>query len=211
MGARAFLFRDPSQIGLKASTPQTQPLPCPTLRRGGVEALKRGAFASLTQKTRDKTHMNTETAGQVSATKAEIIALLRSFVNQRPGLDFANYGEIKSYRAELRGITRQRADAIQLLRAVELRDSIEAGELVAAFPRAYSGRLELVETKGKLALNYCAGQYFPTEYRAAVCAVLARCLWHHWANHFASPNSPHHIRETAKSEFGRGIASRWFN
>jgi hypothetical protein len=155
--------------------------------------------------------MNTETAGQVAATKQEICTLLRAFINQRPGLDFNNYGCATSYRAELRSITKQRSDAIQLLRAVELRDSIEAGELVAAFPRAFSGRLALVESKGKPALEYCAGQYFPTEYRAAVCAVLARCLWHHWANHFASPNIPHHIRETAKSEFGRGIASRWFN
>ena len=155
--------------------------------------------------------MKTETAGQVAATKQEICALLRAFVNQRPGLEFANYGCAASYRAELRRITKQRSDALQLLRAVELRESISAEDLIEVFPRAYSGRLELTETKGKPALFYCAGQYYPTEYRAAVCAALARCLWYHWANYFASPNIPHHIRQTAKSEFGRGIASRWFN
>lgn len=162
--------------------------------------------------------MKTETAGQVSATKAEIIALLRSFVNQRPGLDFANYGEIKSYRAELRFITKQRSDALQLLRAVELRDSIEVGELLAAFPRAFAGRLTLVESKGKPALEYCAGQYFPTEYRAAVCAVLASVLWAYFREGLADPirkpdgKSPgEYIRGKAKAEFGRGIQSRWFN
>ena len=176
--------------------------------------------------------MKTETAGQVSATKQEICALLRAFINQRPGLDFANYGCATSYRSELRGITKQRSDALQLLRAVELRDSIEAGELVAAFPRAFSGRLELTETKGKPALFYCAGQYYPTEYRAAVCAVLASVLWH-WVRVGCMPKgrlvhnsetgdtferygpkdlrAGDYIRDFFKREFGRGIASRWFN
>ena len=176
--------------------------------------------------------MKTETVGQVSATKQEICALLRAFINQRPGLDFNNYGCATSYRAELRGITRQRADAIQLLRAVELRDSIEVGELVAAFPRAFSGRLALVESKGKPALEYCAGQYYPTEYRAAVCAVLASVLWN-WVRVDCMPKgrlvhnsetgetferygpkdlrAGDFIRDFFKREFGRGIASRWFN
>ena len=170
--------------------------------------------------------MKTETAGHVTATKQEICTLLRAFINQRPGLDFANYGCATSYRAELRSITRQRADALQLLRAVELRDSIEAGELVAAFPRAFSGRLALVESKGKPALEYCAGQYYPTEYRAAVCAVLARCLWN-WVRVDCMPegvkdgdsevygpkklSAGGFIRDFFKREFGRGIASRWFN
>lgn len=176
--------------------------------------------------------MKTETAGHVTATKQEICTLLRAFVNQRPGLDFNNYGCPTSYRAELRSITRQRADAIQLLRAVELRESIIAQDLIAAFPRAYSGRLELTETKGKPALFYCAGQYFPTEYRAAVCAVLARCLWV-WVStdcmqkgrlvHNSETGETFErygpkdqragdfIRDFFKREFGRGIASRWFN
>jgi len=176
--------------------------------------------------------MNTETAGQVAATKQEICALLRAFINQRPGLDFNNYGCATSYRAELRSITKQRSDAIQLLRAVELRESIEVGALIAAFPRAYSGRLELTETNGKPALFYCAGQYYPTEYRAAVCAVLARCLWV-WVSTDCMPKgrlvhnsetgetferygpkdqrAGDFIRDFFKREFGRGIHSRWFN
>ena len=83
--------------------------------------------------------MNTEAAGHVTATKEEICTLLRAFINTRPGLDFANYGNASIYRGEVRRITRQRADALQLLRAVELRDSIEVDELIAAFPRAYGG------------------------------------------------------------------------
>ena len=152
--------------------------------------------------------MNTETAGQVSATKTELLALLYSFVNQRPRLDFADYGDVSLYRLWVRKITRQRSDALTMLRQIELRDSITAADMVAAF----RNRLTLSHAKnGKLCLDYCTGQYWATEYRAAVAQYAASLLWHHWANYFASPNIPHHIRQTAKSEFGRGIASRWFN
>lgn len=176
--------------------------------------------------------MKTETAGQVAANKQEICALLGAFVNQRPGLDFNNYGCAKSYRAELRSITRQRADALKLLRAVELRESISAKDLIEPFQTAYCGRLSLVENKGKPALDYCTGQYYPTEYRAAVCAVLARCLWE-WVRVDCMPKgrlvhnsetgdtferygpkdlrAGDFIRDFFKREFGRGIQSRWFN
>ncbi|NBW23549.1 MAG: hypothetical protein EBR82_87965, partial [Caulobacteraceae bacterium] len=70
-------------------------------------------------------------AGHVAPSKNDICAALRAWLNQRPGLEFCNYGDVTSYRAELRGITRQRADALQMLRAVELRDSITAADMLA--------------------------------------------------------------------------------
>src|SRR3990167_2920520 len=116
-------------------------------------------------------------------TKEQIITALRAFINQRPGLEFVNYGDWKAYRAELRQITKDRAQALELLRAVEWRDSITAEELIAAFPRAYSGRLTLTDKGGAAVLDYCTGQYFPTEYRRAACAVLAQALWRYTADH----------------------------
>jgi hypothetical protein len=178
-------------------------------------------------------------------TKQQILEALRTWANQRPGLDFANYGEWKSYRAELRSITRDRADALQLMRAVELRDSITAEDLIQAFPRAFSGRLAISETKnenayknhgaqfGPVFLGYCTGQYWPTEYRKAAAAVLARVLWDSasadmpepkgkitkdygagFKNEFDSIDglSPGDwLRRHFRQEFGRGIQSRWFN
>lgn len=175
---------------------------------------------------------NTETAAPVRATKSEICALLRAFINQRPGLDFANYGDVSSYRAEVRGITRQRADALQLLRAVELRDSITADDIRAAFPRAFMGRLSLVEDDKGARLAYCAGQYWCTEYRAAAAAVLASVLWAYMRGCMPEPTYKYYgkagepmltearydglsagawLRRHFRREFGRGIASRWFN
>lgn len=175
--------------------------------------------------------MTHETVAPVSATKPEIIALLRAFINQRPGLDFANYGDVFSYRSEIRFISRQRKDALELLRAVDLRDSITAQDIIAAFPRAFSGRLSITSKGGKLTLDYCAGQYMPTEYRAAACAVLASVLWGYMRANMPAPvvkreqvdghfydheyfdglRAGPWLRRHFRREFGRGIASRWFN
>ena len=76
-------------------------------------------------------------------TKQQILEALRKWINQRPGLEFENYGDWGAYRAELRGITRTRSDALQLLRAVSGCESITADNLIEAFPRAYSGRLAI--------------------------------------------------------------------
>lgn len=142
------------------------------------------------------------------ATKQQIIEALRAFAAQRSGLEFGNYGDWKAYRAEQRSITKDLHQARQLLRAVEWRESVTAEHLRQAF-RAYSGRLSLIDTDtGGVRLEYCTGQYFPTEYRRAVCAVLASALWD-WAR----PDYPtgDKLRAFFRREFGRGIASRWFD
>lgn len=136
----------------------------------------------------------------MEAKKQAICDALRAWIEQRPGLDPANYfcggnwqENRRNYDGERRRIHRQLKDARELLRAVEWRDSITADDMLAAFPRAFSGRLsckvEPVYTSGKVAvipghvtryavkLDYCTGQYWPTEYRAAAAAVLASILW----------------------------------
>src|SRR5574337_1337720 len=168
-------------------------------------------------------------------TKQQILQALQAWINQRPGLEFANYGNLAAYRAELRSIAKDRRDAETLLAAVALRESITAENLIAAFPRAYSGRLEISEKDGKVQFNYCTGQYWPTEYRKAACAVLASVLWDHARASMPAPKgkiekrarygdssvlSSHDnidgmtpgawLREHFRREFGRSIQSRWF-
>lgn len=156
--------------------------------------------------------MTTKTAATIGANKNELLGLLYTFINKRPQLEFGNYGDRAAYRSEIRSITRQRADALKLLRAIELRDSITAADIVAAF----TGRLTLGTNKGKLCLDYCTGQYWPTEYRAAVARLASSLLWGYWrdASYYVNDgglNVANYIRKTAKGELGRGIASRWFN
>ena len=147
--------------------------------------------------------------------KQQIIAAMYAFIGQRPGLEYGNYGEPVSYRAEQRAITKDRHQARQLIRDVELRDSISADDILAAAKGAYSGRLTIVtRDDGKVSVDYCVGQYFPTEYRRAVCAVMASVLWN-WKRTQCMPagieKPGDYLRAGFQREYGRGLASRWFN
>jgi hypothetical protein len=105
------------------------------------------------------------------------------------------------------------------LRAVEWRDGITAEMLIDAARHAYSGRLTLEpQPDGSVRIDYCTGQYFPTEYRRAVCAVLSSALWDYWAENSPQPvddfdtvSRGDYLRHTAKRELGRTLAARWFN
>lgn len=133
--------------------------------------------------------------------KQAICDVLRTWISQRPGFDPANYDRA-GYLSDSRMVQRQLHDARELLRAVEL-SGITADALAAAFPRAYSGRLTITEERRNpcrkthgperpasgcstcvikaacplFEIDYCTGQYWCTEYRAAACAVLASALW----------------------------------
>lgn len=149
--------------------------------------------------------------------KQAIIDALRRWIRQRPGLEYGNYGDPTSYRAECRSIARDKREAETLLSAVSWRDGIDADALIRAAEGAYSGRLSIkldgpwfvdyadgsvysatseqdardhwsrcagrnergdgtLRQKPVAAIDYCTGQYWPTEYRRAVCAVLASAL-----------------------------------
>jgi hypothetical protein len=69
-----------------------------------------------------------------------ILNAFATFIRSRPGLEYGNYGDPASYRAECRQIARDKRDAETLLSAVAL-SPITTEELLAAFPRAYSGQL----------------------------------------------------------------------
>ena len=149
--------------------------------------------------------------------RAAILAALSAWVNQRPGLEYENYGDAANYRQEMRRITNQRADAFELLAAVGWRSSIDAPALLEAFG-AFSRRLSVtLKADGdhvSAALDYCTGQYWPTEYRAAACAVLSSALWAYWRDQCPADAQPHAgswIRCTAARELGAPLARRWFD
>lgn len=145
--------------------------------------------------------------------KETYLTALFKFVSQRPGLEFGNYGSISSYRSEMRRITRQRHDFRQLARHVELAQKITAENLVEASKLAFSGRLTFVENGDKVGVYYCSGQYFPTEYRAAACAVLAAALWDYYRADIPpeTENRGDKLRAKFKNLFGASMQKRWFN
>lgn len=165
--------------------------------------------------------------------REQILAALHRWINQRPGLDPRNYGTDcngwSAYRSESRSITRDLHDARQLLAAVSWRTSIGAKALKDALRHSYSGRL----TWNGESLDYCTGQYWPTEFRRAVCAVLASALWAYARDNMPEPVTKQYgsasdhpmqtvqlydglragdwLRRWARRELGARIARRWFN
>lgn len=137
--------------------------------------------------------------------KQTIINALRAFIEQRPGLEWANYGHAPSYRADARMITQQLHDASAMLAYIDRAGSISADDII----RAASHRLT-IETMpdGSARVDYCTGQYWPVEYRAAVARLCSDVLWAQ-ARDIDGLNLPG-IQSRARRLFGRGIATRWF-
>ena len=135
--------------------------------------------------------------------RTEILEALARFVAQRSGIDGRNYGGSReAILGDYRRILRDGRDARALLRVVQLSTCLPDSILVEVLK---SGRL----TWDGKRLDYCAGQYFPTEYRAAVCRALASVLWNYWGD--GGRYTADQIREAARMNLGRGIARRWFN
>jgi len=130
----------------------------------------------------------------------EMLEKLHAFIRQRPGLEFGNYGDAALYRKELRQITRDKRDAEAMLFRV-WRSQMTPELLGNAAKSAFSGRLTWNGTDWE----YCTGQYWPTEYRKAACAVLAAALRVYWMHPTLS------VWRSAKAELGVGVAKRWFN
>jgi hypothetical protein len=147
--------------------------------------------------------------------KQTILSALRRFINSRPGLDFANYGDVKSYRSELRRISNDRHAALTLLNYVE-HSSLTADQLKAGFRRRLTW-------DGK-DFQYTTGQYYPVEYRAAAARALADAIWQSQRDYmpahdenglytFAAKklSAGDYLRRKFRALFGRSIQSRFFN
>ena len=145
--------------------------------------------------------------------KPAMINALAAFISQRSGIDRRNYGCItrresrEAFMGDYRPILKHGKQARKLLSFVSRRD-ISAEDLLSASQSAFSGRLSFVFRGDSAAVDYTTGQYFPTEYRAAACAVLARAVWEYFRT--GCNYSPEQIRKAARREFGRAIASAWF-
>jgi hypothetical protein len=135
--------------------------------------------------------------------KTMIIEALRSWINQRPGLEYANYGSPSAYRSEVRSIGQDLKHARELLAAVAWRDGITDKDLIDASRRAFSGRLT-IDTSSGVSIDYCTGQYWPTEYRRAAAAVLAAALREYWRR---STNS---ASAEARRSLSRSVIRNYF-
>jgi hypothetical protein len=140
-----------------------------------------------------------------------LVENLVKFVNQRPGLDFANYGNISSYRQESREITADKHDFFELLALAQRR--------IANFSQVLEK--ELINTSGRLTLEngklqYITGQYFCTEYRPAANRVLVSLIWNDYRDEKNADGSSvysngHEIRKAIKRNLSRRVSRLYFN
>lgn len=155
--------------------------------------------------------------------RERILSAIMKFARQRPGIDPRNYitpgywnrEDVANYRREVREVTADLADLREIIQSVRRRENVTAGDLIRA-TRAYSGRLLIIEDSESDAvrIEYCTGQYFPTEYRKACCAVLAHALWDYSrANCLRAgiENIGDELRKGFAREFSRRVARRYFN
>ena len=155
-------------------------------------------------------------------TKYQVVKALRLWINQRPGLEFANYGDVSAYRAEQRSIAKDRVHARELLAYAASIEGVTAEMLIQ--PLTTGGRLTLGDDG---TLSYCTGQYWPTEYRRAAAAAVASTIWDYWRNNcmpepvvsdrpmpatrkYEGLSAGDWLRRHARQELGCSIAARWF-
>lgn len=141
------------------------------------------------------------------ATKQTIIDALNRWIAQRPGLEFGNYGDVSSYRAEMRSIGKDLQHARAMVNYVAWHDSITAEMIMSAADNG--GRLTLTVNGDKVRIDYVTGQYWPTEYRRAVCALMSSVIWV-WLRENCEYRTGDDIRKAARRELGQSIANRWF-
>ena len=145
--------------------------------------------------------------------KSAVMSAIFQFINQRPGLEFANYGDVSAYQQESRRITKDKHHAERLASYVMRRESITAADIIEASKRAYAGRLTInpaSDNGESFDVDYCAGQYFPTEYRRAAACVLACAIWQRLAADKPGADADH-VRKAARRELGKTLAREFFN
>jgi hypothetical protein len=140
-----------------------------------------------------------------------LVEKLVKFVNQRPGLDFANYGDISAYRAESREITNDKHNFFELLSLAQRRIENFPAKL-QKYLKNNSGRLTLEGEN----LQYITGQYFPTEYRPAANRVLVSLIWNDYRDEKAADGSNvypdgHAIRKAIRRNLSRRVSRLYFN
>ena len=90
-----------------------------------------------------------------------------AFAAQNPGLDFRDYGNVTAYRSDSRRITKSWHDVNKAANSCRIH-GVTDDDVRKAAEVEFSGRLSFNGDR----LEYCTGQYWPTEYRAAAAAVL---------------------------------------
>lgn len=132
-----------------------------------------------------------------------ILEKLTTFVNQRPKLDFADYGDSKYYRQDANEIAKQRKMYYEIFVACStVMDKAEIeSRILKRFEKSVSGG-RLTWDKDAQVWDYTTGQYWPTEYRRAAAKLLFEIFWSYLYDTY---------KENVKSQAKRILGAKVFN
>jgi hypothetical protein len=134
-----------------------------------------------------------------------ILDAIERHIAKRSNMDPRLYNNDRAaFMGDYRPMLRDGKDARTMLAYIRPRASIDAAALVAAMG---NGRMQYDAARKEM--DYCVGQYWATEYRAAACRVLASAIKAFLSD--GASLSRYGIRAAASRELGRGIARRWFS
>ena len=115
--------------------------------------------------------------GSIEAAPPAVRAVIY-YAAQSPRLEFGNYAtsnhadSLRAYRSEAARITRQLHSVESAARRAAFA-RVDDDDVIKASQSAYAGRMEVSRCAGGgFDVDYCAGQYWPTEYRSAAACVL---------------------------------------
>jgi hypothetical protein len=106
-----------------------------------------------------------------------LIALV-AFAAQNPGFEPGNYANKRCWDGDVRPVQKQFRD---FKKALSYAPPLTDADLIDA-----AGNDRLVYDATKAEWDYCAGQYFPVEFRRAALRVLERAIYisnRRWASH----------------------------
>lgn len=147
------------------------------------------------------------------------IELLTDFVNQRPKLNFAHYGDYKYYNQDARKITKDLQDYRELLAlAISRIDNLD--DKLSYNLEKSNGRLTLRRVDQHIAISYTTGQYFPTEYRPAANRIIAQLIFNDYRDEKKDSakggfedvyKDGNEIRKAIKRRVSRRVFNNYFN
>ena len=111
-----------------------------------------------------------------SINREKLAKNMREFALKKPGFEIKDYGG--NFEAYMSDYNSYKEDAdfnrnFSEQQLLEILNNNTDEEIRDAFKTAYSGRLSFDEN---MELHYCAGQYFPTEYQAALRSVIEHLM-----------------------------------
>lgn len=110
-----------------------------------------------------------------SLNREKLTGAMKAFAYSKPGFELLNYSSETSYKSDYRHYKKDADFNREKMKYIDLiNDGLTDDEIRYCFEHSFSGRLSIADDGESL--NYCTGQYYPTEYQAALRAVI-ECMY----------------------------------